>query len=121
MHKLTFLLLSLFIGTVSHANQLAFCNSEISLQTPDSTRIQYVQKGDFHTLTFPNELSIPKENYAKFFYRMKHIYPEIIEIKSDENSSHFTLFFEQRPTQLTRLNEILQKFSITNFSIQAHD
>ena len=86
-------------------------------QNSNPIRIEHVIHGNQHTLTFPNQLQIPKENYAKFFHRMKNVYPEIMAVEEGEDSSSFTLFFENDLPESTRLNEILNKFSLRNYSI----
>lgn len=89
----------------------------VALQSSNPITVEHSIEGNQHMITFPNQLQIPKENYAKFFHRMKNVYPEIMAIEEDEGSSSFTLFFENKLPESTRLNEILNKFSLRNYSI----
>ena len=116
--------LSLFLFLVCGLLYSAFtANAQASaahLQN-NSVEIQHSQIGEVHILVFQNLLTIPEENYQRFFNRMQLVYPAIIKVKHLENLNQIQLEFTLSLPETVVLSQILQKFSILQYSISSHD
>lgn len=71
------------------------------------------------TLIFSNHLFIPKENYARFFERMMHLYPVIGAIHYHEREDEMELNFNVLISDDKQLFEILSKFSLKHYRLTA--
>jgi len=86
-----------------------------------NTTIHYSTIGERHVLVFPNLLSIPKENYPRFFQRMQHVYHSIQVLNYHQDREVFELHFYKVLPADEEFKQILQKFSILNYDILYHD
>ena len=87
----------------------------------NSIEIQHSQVGESHFLIFENLLTIPEQNYERFFNRMLYLYPVTKNIKHVADLNQIQLEFNQKLPEPDVLNQILQKFSIKQYSISSHD
>lgn len=111
----------LFFISLTAIFSWAFDPNENQLTEEIPTQIYHSKNGEIHQLVFPNFLSIPKENYTRFFQRIQQVYPTIQVLIYHEDRQEFELhFFIELPTSDV-LNNILTKFSIKHYSILHHD
>lgn len=87
-------------------------------QVPDSVLINHKISENSSVLIFPNLLLIPKENYGKFFHRMKNMYPEIVRIERDDNKNEIQVYLNQATLAVDLLDSILIKFSIKSYTLK---
>jgi hypothetical protein len=79
--------------------------------------VKHAIREGIHELTFPNLLNIPRENYPKFFQRMLQVYGEILQLEFKEETKSFNIVFENNIPNRERLQELLSKFSIRNYTL----
>ena len=91
-------------------------SSKVILEEP--VQVVHIHENQNHFLIFPNLLTIPKDNYAKLFNRLKTMYPEIKEILYQETQEYFRLCFSSKFPSHERITEILSKFSVRIFRIK---
>jgi hypothetical protein len=121
MLKTIFLLTYSFVSLTNTPNLSLVSSSEYYNQKEFPTIIKHKTIEQTHILIFANLLSIPENNYNRFFQRMQKIYPMIISIERIEESNQIELSFYESLPQSEMLDQILQKFSIKDYSISIYD